>query len=101
MTRPEAFAKALAEAGATVTSDYSGRYMYGDRCVGVTVKSIGDLLEAVYWLGRQDLDGNYQADIAHADMDSLGRGSIIYWREMQTGTGSSEEDEESEALDSV
>jgi hypothetical protein len=102
VNRSEAFAAALeSTSNIDVRRDYSGREMYGDLCVGVTFKKIGELLEAVYWLGRQDEDGEFQAEIANADMDSMGRGSIVYWRDMQMDTGEVEEDEECDALDSV
>lgn len=66
---------------------YSGRFMYGAKCVGVPLN--GDELEIM--VGASLMDQAHEVGIDVADIydtlswtkdDSLGRGSILYWPKM-------------------
>lgn len=62
----------------SVTSTYSGRGMYGDKCVGWDVESVDDVLR----LGAAitTVMGDDAPDMIYAACrDSMGRGMIIYF----------------------
>lgn len=58
--------------------DYSGRGMYGERCLGFT-GSVGDLFQFAVRLA--ELDQDLATDLGDAGMrsDSMGRSEIFYW----------------------
>jgi hypothetical protein len=60
---------------------YSGRGMYGDRCLGVTVH--GDTFAFVLMLGAQLADYGYLALAeklaAKVCTDDMGRGTVVYF----------------------
>lgn len=67
------FIDALEDAGQEPRS-YSGRGMYGDSCVGVTLDSDSELWELAQALAHADMD------VPGPRTDSMGRSSIIaYW----------------------
>jgi hypothetical protein len=70
MTRTQDLIAALEDKGYD-WRPYSGRRMYGARCVGVTLDSIEDL----YALGRDV--GSAMLD--PPTTDSMGRGIVAYW----------------------
>jgi len=53
---------------------YSGRAMYGDRCIGLDITCAGDLFGIGMELGRL-----VEGDLPDPIMDSMGRGFIAYW----------------------
>lgn len=62
---------------------YSGRGMYGESCVGVSVDNLGEFIQVVASATliaseNDDEDGFVQA-LGRMNSDSLGRGSIYYW----------------------
>ncbi len=63
--------------GLDVRTDYSGRCMYGARCLGVTVDhsgaifQLGQLLHEFDWLGEPRTD-------------NMGRDVIVYWPDVDT-----------------
>lgn len=63
-------------------TDYSGRGMYGDTCIGFDVDSLAELVR----IGAvaQQLFGDDNPELVHAlargaRTDSMGLGSIVYW----------------------
>lgn len=50
-------------------TDYSGRGMYGTRCVGIVGPNPLEIVEAVA----------SQTDLRGAQQDSMGRDAIVYW----------------------
>jgi hypothetical protein len=101
----------LESAGYSVQS-YSGRGMYGKNCLGVDVSNLGklfaDVLKELDLLGENgggELEDDSQAaaieDLATAfeemRTDSLGRGMIVYFPEIDFDGGDEEEaDDDSE-----
>lgn len=70
--------------GSYLTPDYSGRGMYGDRCIGVVCADPTRLaVNLGIELGRCVLLGSISEEIAEAfqrpQIDSMGRSQIIYW----------------------
>ena len=70
--------------GSYLTLDYSGRGMYGDRCIGVVCADpVGLAVELGIELGRSVESGRVSEEIAEAfqrpQIDSMGRSQIIYW----------------------
>lgn len=63
---------------ASPTSAYSGRYMYGDRCVGWDLDTTADILRlgaAITTVMGDDAPGM----LGDATSDSMGRGTIVYF----------------------
>jgi hypothetical protein len=56
---------------------YSGRGMYGERCLGVESENVGELLCAVAVGGAAAVEHAHTLSKAH--QDSMGRGMIIYF----------------------
>lgn len=69
-------------------NDYSGRCMYGKRCVGVVTDDLSKFLEFFAHLVRE-LDGDDEETPRDANRingvreDSMGRQTIYYWPEIQ------------------
>lgn len=66
-------------------SEYSGRYMYGARCVAVDDMEPLDILAQV--IAKTDINeqGKIMEMIAvmrEVTRDDLGKGFIVYWRDM-------------------
>jgi hypothetical protein len=97
----ESFQEIIENAGYEYQDDYSGRGMYGKTCVGISTDD--DLSEVIGNLFRSfsdiyfDTDGSnvdqevYQTTfnefceiIKNTSSDSLGLGSIYYWRYFKT-----------------
>jgi hypothetical protein len=57
-----------------IRSDYSGRGMYGQECLGFTYSTDTDLL----YLGAA-LSAHFDGDIPSCRTDSLGMGGIVYF----------------------
>jgi hypothetical protein len=53
-------------------NDYSGRFMFGDRCVGICGPSATDIIEAAARIG-----------VKNASVDSMGLDQIVYSRHLQ------------------
>lgn len=73
----------LIEATGYHAQSYSGRYMYGDQCVGVSCGNvftlIADLLDSVYQDEINDLIGT----IRNAKSNSLGLNMIVYFPQIK------------------
>ena len=70
--------------GSYLMLEYSGRGMYGDRCIGVVCADpVGLAIELGIELGRSVQSGRVSEEIAEAfqrpQIDSMGRSQIIYW----------------------
>jgi len=67
------------EAGCTVRTDYSGRYMYGETCVGV-VGTPGALAAFVALITRRLDDQELDTDwLGRMRQDHMGLSDIWYW----------------------
>lgn len=51
---------------------YSGRFMYGARCLGVNVESAADLVRL----------GTEAGPLPEAAIDEMGKGLVAYWPEL-------------------
>jgi hypothetical protein len=74
-----------------IHTDYSGRGMFGDSCLGIAHETIGELLDLVLALDHagEELDW-----LSGARQDSLGRAMITYFpRVTVTGAPDTEEDD--------
>ena len=60
---------------------YSGRAMYGSRCIGITVGATDDIIKLGFWAG-QTYGKEFGAEdfISGVASDQMGRGLIVYWR---------------------
>ena len=79
-----------------VREDYSGRGMYGATCLAIVTRdtdgdsqSLGDILNAIYFMGLEmDIDEDdtdaITAVLRSAQMDSMGHGIVIYFPAAQT-----------------
>lgn len=59
---------------------YSGRFMYGARCIAVEVSEPADLIRIAFWAGQaygEQLDA--EQFLRNMRSDSLGLGMIYYW----------------------
>jgi hypothetical protein len=105
----EAKAKLLievAEAAGYEARSYSGRFMYGSTCVGVTlerdqsvVNFVLDVIEAASSFDEEDDMENLTQALRNPRSDSMGLGTIIYWPELPWVDGDKKEEEEQEAED--
>ena len=57
-----------------IRTDYSGRGMYGDKCIGVVLKDEGDLFR---FAGL--LDDDFVELLGSPEWDSMGLREIAYW----------------------
>ena len=57
-----------------IRTDYSGRGMYGDECVGIILKDEGDLFR---FAGL--LDDDFVELLGSPEWDSMGLREIAYW----------------------
>jgi hypothetical protein len=57
-------------------TDYSGRAMYGDTCLGIVHDGLGELLTIVVELDRAGLELGW---LANARQDSMGHSDITYF----------------------
>lgn len=79
-----------------VLTNYSGRGMYGAECLAIVVRnaatdaqSLGDILNAIYFMGLEmDIDEDdtdaITAILRSAQTDSLGTNTVIYFPAAQT-----------------
>jgi hypothetical protein len=84
----------LLEDGGLRTRDYSGRYMYGKKCLGVEVDDLGGFISAVFQVAAEaDCDFSEIAE-SFQDMrtDSMGSGVIIYFPKIEFITDDDPED---------
>lgn len=71
---------------------YSGRAMYGKRCIAVEVSEPADLVKIAFWAGQaygEQLDG--EDFLRGMRSDSLGLGMIYYWPEHEWNSDTMEE----------
>lgn len=65
---------------------YSGRGMYGNKCIAVRFGDVADLLGAVVdmtsW-ATNDEHNKLRALISEGNVDSLGRDQVMYWPELE------------------
>ena len=86
----EAIERLAEEVGGTVTYDYSGRFMFGKRCVGIITGYIDELIEKAQ---DEGLD-SYSTD-------NMGLDHIVYWPNItqdQTGPDYVKDDIEQEPV---
>lgn len=69
---PQTLIDAIEATGREVREDYSGRGMYGARCVGVEIDNDAELWQ----LARDLIDIE---DLPPPKIDSMGRRLIAYW----------------------
>jgi hypothetical protein len=66
---------------------YSGRAMYGRQCVGIDTddqfKAIASITAEVAWAGGEDMMEDWVELLAETRMDSMGRGVILYWPDLE------------------
>jgi len=72
---------------------YSGRGMYGKSCFGVTLSSAAEL----FGLGR--CVGEFEELSRTPETDSMGRGIIAYWPNVEPPEVDAEEKEDEEDID--
>lgn len=83
----------------SVRTDYSGRCMYGRKCVGVvTDDPMQFCLELGIKIGAQGDTSNQPTDIR---TDSMGRSTIVYFPDVQCDEEDEEEDYECEDCGNV
>lgn len=76
----------------SIYPDYSGRGMFGEKCVGITTDGSADLLTLGIELA--ETFGDKARDIARrASWDSMGLGQIVYFRGVQAPEGWNKEEE--------
>lgn len=77
----EAIIEAAEDAGLEVRRNYSGRCMYGKRCLAI-VGNLSDILPAIYdagfMAGQNDDDG-----VPAIQIDSMGTESVVYFPQTQ------------------
>jgi hypothetical protein len=79
------------EIGATIRS-YSGRYMYGESCLGIVVSNVTDLATFVLMVNEDDPDlADHLA--RNACMDSMGYDYILYWQRIAWTEAADDDDE--------
>lgn len=72
----------LLEAAGYFARSYSGRAMYGARCVGVDLDDAGELFKLGVKIGLASVGSQVELarDLAAPNTDGMGRGIIAYWR---------------------
>ena len=85
------------ELGGHDARSYSGRGMYGERCVGIGCSSpervVVDIIEAVFSEGVEEDFHDVCSVMRSMQTDSLGRGSIMYFPSVKW-EGEEEEEED-------
>lgn len=62
----------------SLTGDYSGRGMFGERCFGIIVDNMTDVTR--FFVALAQIDGPLADDLLdHMATDSMGRGLIAYF----------------------
>ena len=61
--------------GATLYPDYSGRGMFGQKCVGLVTPTPEDVVTVIQAAKRRGLSGHMR--------DAMGLGAIVYWPHIQ------------------
>ena len=67
-----------------IDTNYSGRGMYGDTCLGIRLERATDMIDLGVAIGECLADGAIRDEVVmalrdRAESDSLGLGTIIYW----------------------
>lgn len=91
MFRNDVAVAALVRAGLSeynASYDYSGRFMYGAKCFGVTVDSMDEFVKFMFAVAGNASESDEEAEFAEAlsegvRQDSMGKGFIFYWPEVQ------------------
>ncbi len=72
--------QAILEDAGLETRSYSGRGMFGDKCLGIVTDDVGDVFEAVI----NGVDDDNRDEVARAmrglRTDSMGLSTIVYFR---------------------
>jgi hypothetical protein len=75
-----------------VRTDYSGRGMYGDTCVGIVVS---DVLELGAAIARFVEDEELREELTiNSRTDSMGMDTIVYWTRVTCDDADEDEDED-------
>lgn len=72
--------------GGTVRTDYSGRAMFGARCVGIDVPTVRDAVKVLVALAETD-PGLARSLAADFTWDNMGLGFIVYFPSAQAPGG--------------
>jgi len=75
----DAIEKAAESVNGRIYAEYSGRGMFGDKCVGVVLKDEGDLFRFSAYL-----DDDLVERLGSPEMDALGLAVIAYWPRFTT-----------------
>jgi hypothetical protein len=95
VTRIAEIVETLETEGYDVTTTYSGRCMYGRRCLGVTVDHSGHIFQLGQLLHEYD-------EMGEPRTDSMGLSVIVYWPAIDTADYNDhvkEEDDEEDLED--
>jgi hypothetical protein len=65
--------------GGNVRYDYSGRGMYGERCVGIVIPYPSEWIEMVNERSENLFSDDEWCELERYSMDSMGLDSIVYW----------------------
>lgn len=70
----------------TIYEDYSGRYMFGRKCLGVIVKQYYSYMEffmdLTKYLSENNVD-DYNQELEGVGIDELGMDSVVYFPRME------------------
>jgi hypothetical protein len=82
---------------------YSGRGMFGKQCLGITFSNVAEALAFGAWLGQtfsnpygRSEETTASALLLKTRQDSMGRGIVIYWPELEYSGPSAESEDEDE-----
>jgi hypothetical protein len=80
------------EVDGSVRTDYSGRGMYGDSCVGIVAS---DLLELGAAIARIVEDDELREElVSNSRTDSMGYDTIVYWTRVTCDDADEDEDDD-------
>jgi hypothetical protein len=86
------------ESGDFAARSYSGRAMYGRRCVGVTCtnqfKALASITEGVVWDDEPETMREWIETMDETRIDSMGIDVIIYWPRIEWPADVEENDDE-------
>lgn len=85
----EALEEHVSDVGGEMCS-YSGRAMYGEECLGITLDDTADAFRLALLIDRDDL----AMTLMSPKFDSMGKGIIIYFPEVIAPEGLDEDDED-------
>ena len=75
--------------------DYSGRGMFGKECLSVEVDG-GDQLARFFFQMGLHVGQRFETTLPHTKMDSMGKGTVVYWEKVQVEDAPRGDDEDEE-----